>query len=325
MEGTASENPVSNDGRENGLLLYYHQYSFYSQKVLLALHEKKLPYKSHIVNLIKGEQYQPWFLHINPRGEVPVLKDGIKIIPDSGRIIDYLEDNFSNGSTPRLMPLEEGADVRSKVTHFRSLLDHIPAGAITMGSFFHTQFCDKPKPPFIQPVRRLLQSAEKNSSTNLRLYAEKNPESRDTLLQKANSQDARHEALLNKDEFKKLLDQTDSILQDVEKELSSHTEDKTDWWLCCNHYTVADISLTILLDRLYRLGLENYFWANGKKPHIANYYQRVQLRDSYQKTIPSTLFHFKTLLQFQMPFVIGLGIVAAFAVLIGGLFYMRKK
>jgi glutathione S-transferase len=63
----------------------------------MALHEKKLPYKEHIINLIKGEQYQPWFLRINPRGEVPVLKDGVKVIPDSGRILDYLEDNFSNG------------------------------------------------------------------------------------------------------------------------------------------------------------------------------------------------------------------------------------
>lgn len=63
----------------------------------MALHEKNLPYKEHIINLTKGEQYQPWFLRINPRGEVPVLKDGVKVIPDSGRILDYLEDNFSNG------------------------------------------------------------------------------------------------------------------------------------------------------------------------------------------------------------------------------------
>lgn len=63
----------------------------------MALIEKRLPFKSHVVNIVKGEQYKPWFLEINPRGEVPVLKDGVKIIPDSARIIDYLEDNFSNG------------------------------------------------------------------------------------------------------------------------------------------------------------------------------------------------------------------------------------
>lgn len=64
----------------------------------MALHEKNLPFESHIVNIIQGTQYQPWFLQINPKGEIPVLQDTGKLIPDSSRIIDYLEDNFSNGS-----------------------------------------------------------------------------------------------------------------------------------------------------------------------------------------------------------------------------------
>ena len=63
----------------------------------MALNEKNLPFESHIVDIAKGEQYKEWFLQINPRGEVPVLQDTGKIIPDSSRIIDYLEDNFSNG------------------------------------------------------------------------------------------------------------------------------------------------------------------------------------------------------------------------------------
>lgn len=63
----------------------------------MAMFEKKVAFKPQIVNIAKGEQYQPWFLEINPRGEVPVLQDGVKVIPDSARIIDYLEDNFSNG------------------------------------------------------------------------------------------------------------------------------------------------------------------------------------------------------------------------------------
>lgn len=63
----------------------------------MALYEKKLPFESVIINLIKGVQYEPWFLQLNPKGEVPVLQDTGKIIPDSARIIDYLEDNFSNG------------------------------------------------------------------------------------------------------------------------------------------------------------------------------------------------------------------------------------
>lgn len=64
--------------------------------MVLALYEKNLKFETHSIEL-SGEQYKPWFLQINPRGEVPVLQDTGKIIPDSARIIDYLEDNFSNG------------------------------------------------------------------------------------------------------------------------------------------------------------------------------------------------------------------------------------
>lgn len=64
----------------------------------MALHEKNVPFESKSVDLFKGEHLQPWFLALNAKGEVPVLKDDMKIIPDSARIIDYLEDNFSNGN-----------------------------------------------------------------------------------------------------------------------------------------------------------------------------------------------------------------------------------
>lgn len=64
----------------------------------MALHEKGLSFEESMVDIIKGAQFEPWFLQINPRGEVPVLQDIGKIIPDSTRIIDYLEDNFSNGN-----------------------------------------------------------------------------------------------------------------------------------------------------------------------------------------------------------------------------------
>lgn len=63
----------------------------------MALYEKRVPFKSQVVSLLAKEQYKPWFLRLNPRGEVPVLTDGVKVIPDSVRIVEYLEDNFSNG------------------------------------------------------------------------------------------------------------------------------------------------------------------------------------------------------------------------------------
>lgn len=63
----------------------------------MAMYEKRLCYQSVSVDILGGENYKPCYLEINPRGEVPVLRDGVKVIPDSNRIVDYLEDNFSNG------------------------------------------------------------------------------------------------------------------------------------------------------------------------------------------------------------------------------------
>jgi hypothetical protein len=81
--------------------------------------------------------------------------------------------------------------------------------------------------------------------------------------------------------------------------------------------------LTILLDRLNRLGLEQYFWEAGKKPHISQYYHRVQQRDSYKQTIPSALSLLRMFIQTQTPLIVGAA--AAVAVIVGGVFYYRKN
>ncbi|XP_022912220.1 ganglioside-induced differentiation-associated protein 1 [Onthophagus taurus] len=308
----------------NGLLLYYHHYSYYSQKVIMALHEKNLKYEGAVVDIIKGQQYDPWFLAINPRGEVPVLQDIAKIIPDSTRIIDYLEDNFSNGDTPRLIPNDQGDEIKQKVIKFRNMIDQIPSGIVTMGSFFHTEFVQTPKAPFYAPVRKLLANAEKGSSKKLREYAEKNPSCRDILLQKAESQEKKHLNVIERDQFYKILDNIDRVLSSVETELSSHDEEKSNWWLCSDRFTVADISLTILLERLNQLGLESHFWSLGKKPFLCTYYDRVQQRSSYKKAIPNTCVHIKTFVMSQNPVHLAVGTTATIAILIGGIVLIKK-
>lgn len=64
----------------------------------MALLEKGIPFTTSYVNILNGKQFTKDFLSINPRGEVPVLvDDNTRCIPDSALIMDYLEDNFSNG------------------------------------------------------------------------------------------------------------------------------------------------------------------------------------------------------------------------------------
>lgn len=309
----------------HGLLLYHNQYSFYSQKVVMALHEKNLLFESRLIDLTKSEQYEHWFLQINSRGEVPVLQDSGKIIPDSGRIIDYLEDNFSNGDTPRLIPMDQGPQVRQKIIYFRNLIENLNGNVLTVGSLLHPEVVTgSRKIPFIGPVCNQLLNAENSSAANLRKVAEENPESKDILLEKAANQEAKHEKLLNKDEFMKILMVTDNMFDEVEKELSQHTGDIKNWWLCTDRFTVADIALTILLERLNQIGLENRFWANGVRPHVEEYYRRVQERESYKNTIPTTFMFIKTVFISQAPLIIGVSIAAVVAVIVGGWFVVKK-
>lgn len=56
--------------------------------------------------------------------------------------------------------MDQGPEVRQKVTHFRHIIDELPANVITMGSFYHPELVGNPKAPFFQPVRRALASKE---------------------------------------------------------------------------------------------------------------------------------------------------------------------
>lgn len=63
---------------------------------------------------------------------------------------------FFVGDTPRLIPLDQGTDVKQRVAYFRNLIDEVPANLLTVGSFFHPNLVDKPRIPFIGPVRRAM-------------------------------------------------------------------------------------------------------------------------------------------------------------------------
>lgn len=68
----------------------------------------------------------------------------------------------------------------------------------------------------------LITDGENNSGKILRQLAEKNPESKAVLLQKADIQDKKHEKILNKNEFLNVLNQVDQVLKTVEDELTKH-------------------------------------------------------------------------------------------------------
>lgn len=63
-----------------------------SLKPMLALYEKGLEFEHKRLDPAKFEHHSDWYKAINPRGQVPALDDGGKIITESTVICEYLED-----------------------------------------------------------------------------------------------------------------------------------------------------------------------------------------------------------------------------------------
>jgi len=72
-------------------LKYYHGPALANGlKSMIPLIEKNLPYESVYIDLHKFEQHEPWFLKINPEGQVPVLDHDGVILNHSSVINEYL-------------------------------------------------------------------------------------------------------------------------------------------------------------------------------------------------------------------------------------------
>jgi glutathione S-transferase len=76
------------------VVLYHGGAAANSLKALLPLFEKKVEFKSHLMALINFEQHEPWFVKINPRGQVPVLVHGDYVLDESTLINEYVDDTF---------------------------------------------------------------------------------------------------------------------------------------------------------------------------------------------------------------------------------------
>jgi len=64
-------------------------------KVSIALEEMQLPYELHVIDILKQQQKEDWFLQINPNGRIPAIVDrdagGFRVF-ESGAILIYLAE-----------------------------------------------------------------------------------------------------------------------------------------------------------------------------------------------------------------------------------------
>lgn len=84
----------------------------FAWRVLLALEFKRLPYVGHLLQFSKQEHKSPHMLALNPRGRVPVLKDGDYVCFESLAILYYLERKYPQPPILGRTPEEAGTIMR---------------------------------------------------------------------------------------------------------------------------------------------------------------------------------------------------------------------
>ncbi len=101
-----------------GLHVIHTHLSSCSQKLRIFLNLKGIRWESHPIDLMAGENFQPWFLGINPRGLVPVLVHDGAVHIESNDIIQYVESRFPQ---PRLIPIGHENEVDHLLQHENKL------------------------------------------------------------------------------------------------------------------------------------------------------------------------------------------------------------
>src|SRR6516165_5512819 len=83
------------------LELYHSINSVCAQKIRIALLEKGLQAKEHLMTL-RGDQFDPAYMKLNPNAVVPTLVHDGQVITESSIILYYLDDAFLENP---LMPM----------------------------------------------------------------------------------------------------------------------------------------------------------------------------------------------------------------------------
>lgn len=237
----------------NDLIVYDHAESVCCHKVRITLEEKGLDYEKRPVALEAGEQVQPEFLAINPKGVVPVLIHKGRTIPQSSIITEYLDDAF-----PEVPLMPQDAYWRARRRLWARWIDdemHVPhIATISLIVSLHVAF------------RQGLDTQEKVDAF---LAAVPDARNRDTLAVGLSSG-------VDSEAFKTSLHAFEVFIAAMDDQLA-----ETDW-LAGPAYSLADIDVVPYLWRLQNLQMSG-MWAN--RPRVADWFERVTSRSAFQTAI----------------------------------------
>jgi glutathione S-transferase len=233
------------------LKLYHHGSSACAAKVRFALEEKRLPWEGQVVDILRGEQFRPEFLALNPKGVVPVLVHDGFVIPESTVICEYLEDAFP--ANPMFPPSARG---RAEVRFWEKAVDeelHPACSAITyVVSHRHTILRNG-----VGSFEEFLNSGSAEGAAARRQKWE--------WLQHGIDAPGAADRIRLYDAY---MHRMDAALQDGD-------------WLAGGHFSMADIAMAPYVNRLAALSMEG-MWAGGRLPRVEAWFARVRIRPTFE-------------------------------------------
>lgn len=240
------------------LELYHHGTSVCAAKVRIALAEKGLNWTSHYVDILKGEQFAPEYLKLNPKHVVPTLVHDGNVIRESTLIGEYLDEVFPE---PPLKP--QAALDRVTMRLWTKRLDeelHPATGIVTYAiSHRHAVIANGPA-----AVDAWVNHAPPPERARRRRRFEDGIEDPDAMA-----------AMCIYDRF----------LGDVETQLSRTP------WLAGDRFSLAEVGVIPYINRLDMLQLSG-LWTEAR-PHLAGWWDRIKARSSFtpalMKYVPPAL------------------------------------
>ncbi|MDA0238827.1 MAG: glutathione S-transferase family protein [Proteobacteria bacterium] len=228
------------------LELYNFPPSTCSLKVRLSLAEKGLEWEDRRLDSRNNDHLTPEYLKLNPNGVVPTLvHDGVPII-DSSVILEYLEDIFPE---PSLSPV--GAVEKARMRSWLRFFDEKPTPAVRYPSF--------------QMV--LIKGFQKLSPDEFEDATKRRPLKTDFYTRMG--QDGFSEYEMNKavEDIRLTVDRMETALVAGGP------------WLIGGQFTIADVCVAPLIDRMEDLGYEALWEENH--PKVTDWLARIKERPSY--------------------------------------------
>jgi len=219
--------------------------------VRFALAEKQLPWTSRYVDILKGEQFTPEFLAVNPKAVVPVLVHDGAVIVESTVICEYLEETFPANALYPPTPLE-----RAHVRVWTKAVDeelHPACSAITyVVSHRHT----------------ILRNGAGSFEDFLARGANEG-----TAARTLKWQWIQHglEAPGAADKIRLY----DAYLHKMERALADSD------WLVGGRFTMADVAMAPYVNRLAALAMER-LWEGGRLSRVESWFERVRARPTFR-------------------------------------------